>query len=76
MPPVESTTTEEKEFTLTHEDGSTSTVKGQIMTTDHGVVDAEGNPKISVNINVPMASPRTPAELEADRLKELFKEGV
>lgn len=74
--PEETVTTEEKEFTIAHEDGAISTVKGSIMTTDHGVTDEEGYPKISVHINVPMATPRTPEELEADRLKELFKEGV
>ena len=72
----ETTTEEEKEFTVTNEDGSVSTVKGNVKTIDHGEVDADGYPKISVHINVPMASPRTPEELEADRLKELFKEGV
>lgn len=74
--PEETITTEEKEFTITNQDGSLSTVKGSIMTTDHGVTDEEGYPKISVNINVPMASPRTEEEREADRLKELFKEDV
>lgn len=73
---AETTTEEEKEFTITNEDGSTSTVRGRVVTTDHGVTDENGFPKISVNINVPMASPRTPEELEQDRLKELFKEGV
>lgn len=73
---AETTTEEEKEFTVTNEDGSVSTVKGQIMTTDHGETDKDGYPKISVHINVPMASPRTPEEREEDRLKELFKEGV
>lgn len=73
---AESTTEEEKEFTVTNADGSVSTVKGKIVTTDHGVTDKDGYPKISVNINVPMATPRTPEEREADRLKELFKEGV
>jgi hypothetical protein len=75
MPP-ETVTEEEKEFTVTNEDGSVSTVKGRVVTTDHGVTDEFGNPKISVNINVPVATGRTPEEVEADRLKELFKEGV
>lgn len=69
-------TTEEKEFTVTNQDGSVSTIKGQIVTTDHGVTDEEGYPKVSVAINVPMATPRTPEEREQDRLNELFKEGV
>jgi hypothetical protein len=73
---MENTTTEEKELTVTNADGSVSTVKGQVSTTDHGVTDENGFPKVTVHINVPMASPRTPEELEADRLKELFKEGV
>jgi hypothetical protein len=59
----ETTTEEEKEFTITNADGSVSTVKGKVMTTDHGVVDENGYPKISVNINVPMATPRSPEEL-------------
>ena len=73
---AETTTTEEKEFTVTNEDGSVSTVKGQIMTTDHGVVDKDGYPKISVHINVPVATGRTPDEVEADRLKELLRKDV
>jgi hypothetical protein len=70
----EKVTKEEKEFTVTHEDGSTSVVKGQITTTDHGVTDEDGFPKISVHINAPVATGRTAEELEADRLKELFRE--
>jgi hypothetical protein len=73
---AENTTVEEKEFTVTNEDGSISTIKGQVSTTDHGETDEDGFPKISVHINVPIATPRTPEELEQDRLKELFKEGV
>ncbi len=71
-----STVTEEKEFTITNADGTISTVKGDGTTTDHGVVDKDGNPKISVHIHAPVASGRTPEEVEADRQKELFKEGV
>lgn len=73
---MENTETEDKEFTVTNADGSVSTVKGRVMTTDHGVTDENGFPKISVNIHVPMATGRTPEEVEADRQKELFKEGV
>lgn len=73
---AETTSEEEKEFTVTNEDGSVSVVKGKVMTTNHGVTDENGYPKISVHINVPTAAPRTPVELEADRLKELFREDV
>jgi hypothetical protein len=73
---AETTTVEEKEFTVTNADGTVSTVKGDVVTTDHGVVDADGNPKISVHIHAPVATGRTPEEVEADRQKELFKEGV
>ncbi len=60
---AETVTEEEKEFTITNADGSTTTIKGSIITTDHGVTDKDGNPKISVHINAPVASPRTPEEL-------------
>jgi uncharacterized Rossmann fold enzyme len=46
----ETTTEEEKEFTISHPDGSTSTIKGKVVTTDHGVTDKDGNPKISSHI--------------------------
>lgn len=72
----ETTTTEEKEFTVTNADGTVSTIKGDVVTTDHGVVDENGYPKISVHIHAPVATGRTPEEVEADRQKELFKEGV
>lgn len=46
----ESVTEEEREFKVTHPDGSMSTIKGKVVVTDHGVTDAEGNPKISTHI--------------------------
>lgn len=49
---AETTTEEEKEFKMTHEDGSISLVKGRVITTDHGVLDADGNPKISVHVSL------------------------
>jgi hypothetical protein len=73
---AESITEEEKEFTITNPDGSISTVKGRVVTTDHGVTDENGYPKISVNINVPVATGRTPEEVEADRQRELFRTDV
>lgn len=73
---METTTQEETEMTFTNADGSITKVKGMVSVTDHGVVDENGYPKISTNINVPMATSRTPEEVEADRQKELFKEGV
>lgn len=46
----ETTSEEEKEFQVTHPDGSTSVIKGKVVTTDHGVTDEDGNPKISVHV--------------------------
>lgn len=43
-------TEEEKEFPVTHPDGSMSVIKGKIVTTDHGETDEEGYPKISTHI--------------------------
>jgi len=48
--PEETVTEEEKEFTVTHPDGSTSVIKGKLIQTDHGVTDADGNPKISAHV--------------------------
>lgn len=71
-----STTEEDKELTVTNEDGSVSVIKGRVTTIDHGETDKDGYPKISVHINVPVATGRTPEEVEADRLRELFREDV
>lgn len=49
---AETTTEEEKEFQINHEDGSISTVTGRLITTDHGVTDEDGNPKISVHVSL------------------------
>jgi uncharacterized Rossmann fold enzyme len=46
----ETVTEEEREFKVTHEDGSQSVIKGKIVNTDHGVTDEDGNPKISTHI--------------------------
>lgn len=46
----ESVTEEEREFEVTHPDGSMSVIKGKIVTTDHGVTDEDGNQKISTHI--------------------------
>jgi len=43
-------TEEEREFKIGHPDGSTSTIKGKVITTDHHETDADGNPKISTHI--------------------------
>lgn len=54
----ETVTTEEREFTVTHADGTTSQVLGTVTTTDHGVTDEEGNPKVSVHIGAtPVGTP-------------------
>jgi hypothetical protein len=52
---METITEEDREFTLTHEDGTTETVVGKVITTDHGETDNDGFPKISVEVKVPAA---------------------
>lgn len=44
---------EYREFTITDDDGTETKVIGQVTTIDHEEVDSDGNPKISVKINVP-----------------------
>jgi len=69
----ETVTTEEKEFTVTHADGTVSQVKGTITTTDHGETDADGNPKISVHIGASPAGTPAPAPVHlmpGDQLTE------
>lgn len=60
---AEKITEEEREFELTHEDGSVSRVKGRVIVTDHGVTDEEGNPKISTHISLDQTIPPLPAVL-------------
>ncbi len=50
---METTTTEQKEMTITDENGTEHKVMAEVVTTDHGTTDEAGNPKISVNIKVP-----------------------
>lgn len=50
---METVTTEEKEMTITDLNGNQTKVVAKVIRTDHGVTDAEGNPKISVEIKVP-----------------------
>ena len=50
---METVTTEDKEMTVTTADGQEHKVMAKVIRTDHGVTDAEGNPKISVEIKVP-----------------------
>lgn len=50
---METVTEEEKEMTVTGLDGVPVKVMAKVITTDHGVTDEEGNPKISVEIKVP-----------------------
>ena len=45
-------TTEDREFTVTTQDGSIQKLMGQVVTTKDGF-DKEGNPKVSVEIKVP-----------------------
>lgn len=58
---AETESEEEKEITLTHEDGSTSIVKGRLVQTDHGVTDKDGNPKISAHLHLNLAEAAGPA---------------
>lgn len=53
---METVTNEEKEFTVTNEDGTISHVTGTITTTDHGVTDEHGHTMISKNITVHTAN--------------------
>jgi hypothetical protein len=50
---MEKVTIEDKEMTITDLDGKQSKVMAKVITTDHGVTDEDGNPKISVEIKVP-----------------------
>jgi hypothetical protein len=63
---------EDKVYTIDHGKGVISTVRshpsGHIITTDHGVTDADGNPKISVHVQtdrskVPFPAPGTVPEV-------------
>lgn len=64
-------TTEEREFTVTHPDGTVSQVLGTITTTDHGETDAEGNPKVSVHVGAsPIGSPAPAPTHLADVITE------
>lgn len=57
-------TTEDKEFTITNKDGSTVTLMGKVTTTKDGF-DEDGNPKVSVQINVPPIDlGATPGEIQ------------
>ena len=50
---MEKITTKEEEVTVTGSDGLPVKVMAKIITTDHGVTDKDGYPKISVNVQVP-----------------------
>lgn len=50
---METVTEEDREMTVTDLDGKQTKVMAKVVTTDHGVTDEDGNPKISVNIKVP-----------------------
>jgi hypothetical protein len=52
---METVTTEKQEMAVTTLDGVETTVVATIVKTDHGVVDENGIPKVSVNIIVPSA---------------------
>jgi hypothetical protein len=49
---METVTTEKQEMAVTTLDGVETTVVATIVKTDHGVVDENGIPKVSVNIIV------------------------
>lgn len=59
----ETVTIEEREFNVTHDDGSSSTIKGIVITTDHGVTDENGYPKISTHMSLDPVTPNMPAHL-------------
>lgn len=62
---METVTTEEKEMTVTGLDGIPVKVMAKVIRTDHGVTDAEGNPKISIEIKVPPVTiGATPGKVE------------
>lgn len=46
-------TEEQQEMTVTGPDGVATKVMATVIKTDHHVTDAEGNPKLSVEIKVP-----------------------
>lgn len=50
---MEKVTTEDREVTITDVNGVENKAIVRIITTDHGVTDEDGNPKISVEIKVP-----------------------
>lgn len=57
----ETTTNEEREFKVTHDDGSVSLIKGNVAVTDHGVTDENGFPKISTHISMDPTTQTWPA---------------
>lgn len=70
---AEEITTEEKTFTVTHADGTVSTVQGTVTTTHHGETDEDGNPKISVHIGATPLTEPAPAPvhlIEGDIITE------
>lgn len=50
---TEKITTEKKEMTVTNNDGEELKVMAEVITTDHGIFDEDGNPKISVEVKIP-----------------------
>lgn len=52
---METVTTQEQEVTVTTLDGKQTKVMATVTKTDHHETDADGNPKISVSVNVPAA---------------------
>lgn len=50
---METVTTEKRKMTITDTDGKQHEVIGKVITTDHGVKDENGIPKVSVEVKVP-----------------------
>jgi hypothetical protein len=71
----------DKEYQIDHGNGVISTVKahpsGHIITTDHNVKDADGNPKISVHVQTDRSQIPYPAVEPPEGIKgqQLAKAG-
>lgn len=72
----ETTTNEEREFKVTHDDGSVSLIKGNVAVTDHGVTDENGFPKISTHISMDPTTQTWPAVTPGEENKDEAKKEV
>ena len=78
----ETTTEPDKEYTIDHGNGVISTVtahpSGHVIVTDHGVTDEDGNPKISVHVQLDKSQVPFPAvePLEGTIGQKLAEQGA